>query len=362
MKTIQQIFVDHHDEFIKTAGYLSAAQRKALNAVCICRTGNAGQHVYECPDCREKHLADSSCGNRHCPVCQNDKAAQWVYRQQLKQLGCKYFMATFTVPRELHRIARRFPKEFYHALFRASSESLKLLKKDKRFVGCDTSGFFGILHTWGRQIQFHPHVHYVIPGGGLSRDLSRWCEPKGDFLVHVKALSKVFKGELYKQIDALGRLNYVPVNAWGKDWVVHCKCVGNGQNVLKYLGAYVFRVAISNARITEYDGQNVTFKYYKVGSKRVRYCTLPVLEFIRRYLRHVLPDGFMKVRHFGFLSSRSKVTIEYIRELISRFMDKLIELILPAPPEKPAPLLCKKCSGLMKWVGFTPPVRRKLSP
>ena len=297
MKTIQQIFHDHADKYLAECS-VPRHQRKVLDAICSCRTPAAGQHIFVCPDCNHAHIANSSCGNRHCPICQNDKAAEWVYRQQLKQLPCTYFLTTFTLPHEFHGVARRNPDEVYRAMFDASANSLKALQSDKRFVGCDLVGFFGILHTWGRQMQYHPHIHYVVAGGGLSSDRDRWIHPRyGDFLVHVRALSAVFKGKFRTELAKHGLLESVPKGVWQKDWVVHCKSVGNGRRALTYLGAYVFRVAISNARIVDYDGKRVTFKYYKVGSRRARTCTLDVIEFIRRYLQHVLPRGFMsKIR------------------------------------------------------------------
>jgi len=360
MKTIQQIFCNHAEEYLARYN-VPWHQRKVLDAICKCRTSDAGQHLFSCPDCNEQHIANSSCGNRHCPICQNDKAAEWVYRQQLKQLPCTYFLTTFTLPHEFHGIARRNPAEVYRALFDASASSLKALESDKRFVGCDLTGFFGILHTWGRQIQYHPHIHYVVAGGGLSSDRDRWLAPRGDFLVHVRALSAVFKGKFKAELSRYGLLESVPGHVWRKNWVVHCKSVGNGRRALTYLGAYVFRVAISNARITDYDGTQVTFKYYKVGSKRPRKCTLDVLEFIRRYLQHVLPKGFMKVRHYGFLSAKCSVSIEKLREIIQKCAEVLRNLLPPKPPEKVKPLTCPACSAVMKWECFVPGFRRIVS-
>jgi len=358
MKTIQQIFTDHEAEYLSIYR-VPRQQRKALDAICKCRTPAAGQHTFVCPDCKESHHADSSCGNRHCPVCQNEKAAKWVYRQQLKQLPCTYFLTTFTLPHEFHRLARRHPDEVYRALFNASANSLKALQSDQRFVGGDLTGFFGILHTWGRQIQYHPHIHYVVAGGGLSSDRDRWIPPRGDdFLVHVRALSAVFKGKFRDELAKCGLLKSAPESVWKKNWVVHCQSVGNGQRALTYLGAYVFRVGISNARITDYDGKTVTFKYYKVGSGRPRHCTLDVLEFIRRYLQHVLPKGFMKVRHYGFLSAKCSSSMEQIRELIALACGQLSEWIPPEPPEKFKPLTCQNCNAVMNWFCFSIGFRR----
>lgn len=351
MKAIQRIFTDHAEQYIKLHG-ATPDQIKVLNAICRCRTPLAGQHAYECPDCGKKHLADSSCGNRHCPVCQNDKAADWVYRQDLKTLPCIYFMVTFTMPRELHGVSRQYPKPVYSALFDAASESLKILMQDKRFVGCDLPGFFGVLHTWGRQLQYQPHVHCVVAGGGVSSDGTRWISARNGFLVHVKALSRMFRAKLRERLDKDGLRSLIPADVWKKDWVVHSKAVGDGRRVLKYLGAYVFRVGISNARIIDYDGGKVAFRYYKVGSRRPRTRTLDAHEFIGRYLQHALPSGFMKVRHYGFMSGKCRYSLERIREMIADLLVFMRETMPPKAPEKPKPLLCPECGKAMKWIAF----------
>ena len=218
MKIIQRIFTDHAADYVERYGdSMPCDQRKVLDALCKCRTPAAGRHLFACPQCDQQHLADSSCGNRHCPICRNDKAAQWVYRRQLKRLPCTYFLATFTLPRQFHGIARCYPEKVYRALFDASAESLKALESDKRFIGCKLTGFFGILHTWGRQIQYHPHVHYVVAGGGLSGDREHWIAAQGDFLVHVRALSAVFKGKFYNELAKHDLLKLIPGKIWKKE-------------------------------------------------------------------------------------------------------------------------------------------------
>ena len=359
MSRIQQIFRDHGPEYLKRYGRrMPAAHRKVIEAIIHCRNGHFGQHLFECAGCGQTHVAQSSCGNRHCPVCQNDKAAHWVYRQQLRLLPANYFLATFTVPPELWALARQYPREVYQAMFKASADSLRTLEADKRFVGCHVAGFFGILHTWGRQLQYHPHIHYVIPGGGLSADRDRWVASSGHFLVHVRALSRMFRGKLHAELQACGLFNQTARAVWSRPWVVHCKAVGNGRAAMKYLGAYVFRVAISDARIVDYDGNTVRFKYYRVGSRRPRYAQLDVLEFIRRFLQHVLPHGFMKIRHYGFLSPNFSVSLQRIRELICVLYEILRDqLPPPCKPRKTRPLCCPTCGKLMRWVCFIPAVR-----
>jgi len=281
------------------------------------------------------HIARSSCGNRHCPVCQHEKAVKWVYQQQLRLLPCNYFLVTFTLPDELRALARSNQSVVYKAMFDAASESLRTLEADKRFVGCKVPGFFGVLHTWGRQLQYHPHIHFVVPGGGLTADRSQWVAARGNFLVHVRALSKMYRGKLQKALRQAGLLEQTPASAWSKDWVVDCENVGDGAAVMKYLGAYVMRVAISAARMT-----------------------IDVFEFMRRFLQHVLPKGFMKIRHYGMLSPNFSVPLEKIRQMICSLHEALRKRLRELkPPQRPKPLRCPKCCSIMKWWTFLPPLR-----
>lgn len=230
-------------------------------------------------------------------------------------------------------------------------------------MGCSVAGFFGVLHTWTRQLEYHPHVHFIIPGGGLSKNREQWVAAQGNFLVHVRALSAMFRGKMKARLGALTLIDTIAPEVWTQDWVVHCKAVGDGQHTMKYLGAYVFRVAISNARIVAYDGQQVSFKYQKVGASRWRTLTLPAFEFMRRFLQHVLPKGFVKIRHYGFLAANFAVPIQTIRELICVLYEYLRDLPPQLlPPRKPKPLRCGACGGLMKWARFIPSFRATASP
>ena len=364
MSTIQDLFRDHRGEYFGHFGdCMPAMHSKVVDAICDCRSGACGHHLFACPDCHRHYVANSSCGNRHCPVCQNEKAGMWVYRQQLRLLPCNYFMATFTMPEGLRAVARGHQRVVYDAMFNEAAASLRTLEADKRFVGCKVAGFFGVLHTWGRQLQYHPHVHFVVPGGGLSQDRNKWVASSGHFLVHVRALSRMYRGKMKAALREAGLLDEVPEEVWQKEWVVHCKAVGDGRHTMKYLGAYIFRVAISNARIIAYDEVNVTFKYQKVGSSKWRKMTLPAIEFMRRYLQHVLPKGFVKVRHFGFLSPNFGMSIQRIRELICVLYELLRKNpVRIKPPNKPKPLRCARCSALMKWMRFLPPTATARSP
>ncbi len=204
MKILQQIFHDNADTYLSHFGTsVPIAHRRVIRAIRECRSGARGHHVFACQDCKQQHVANSSCGNRHCPVCQHEKGVQWVYRQQLRLLPCNYFLTTFTVPEALRACAQAHQAEVYRAMFDEAAASLKALEGDKRFVGCNIAGFFGVLHTWGRQIQYHPHVHFVVPGGGLTKDRDQWVSTRGDFLVHVKALSRMFRGRMKVRLEQL---------------------------------------------------------------------------------------------------------------------------------------------------------------
>lgn len=359
MSLIQTIFRDHAADYAKRLGHsLPDAHRRVMDAICGCRSGDCGHHLFACPDCGQTHMAKSSCGNRHCPLCQNEKAAHWVYKRQLGLLPCTYFMATFTLPEALRVAAWNHPTEVYNAMLDEAATSLRSLQADPRFGGIQIAGFFSVLHTWGRQLQFHPHAHFVIPGGGLSADRKKWIAARGDFLVHVRALSRMFRGKMHARLKEQGLLGAIPGEVWSQEWVVHCEAVGDGRAVMKYLGAYVFRVAVSDARIEAYDGAQVIVRYQKVGSAKWRRLTLSAAEFIRRFLQHVLPRGFVKIRHCGFLSPNFAVPIQKIREMICMLYELLrAQPVKVSPPRKIRPLRCPRCQALMRWIRFLAPPR-----
>jgi hypothetical protein len=212
-------------------------------------------------------------------------------------LPCPYFLVTFTLPAELRALARSHQRVVYAALLEASSEALRSLAADPKFVGTDRLGFFGVLHTWGRALDDHPHVHYVVPGGGLSADGSCGLPSRADFLVPVQALAIVFRAKFRDLLKREGLLDLADPAVWHHDWVVHAQAAGDGRAALRYLAPDVFRVAIGDHRIVWCDDGQVTFTDRRVGSNRPRKMTLDAREFIRRLLQHVLPVGFQKVRH-----------------------------------------------------------------
>jgi hypothetical protein len=335
---------------------MPAAHKKVLRAIAACRTGTLGRVVYRCECCGQIRAMGRSCGDRHCPACQRDKAEAWLAKQIDRLLPCPYFLVTFTLPAALREIARSHQRVVYSALFEASSGALRALAADHRFVGTQRLGFFGVLHTWGRTLEYHPHVHYVVPGGGLSADGRCWLPSRADFLVPAKALSIVFRARFRDILRREGLLKRVDPAVWQHDWVVHTQATGDGRQSLRYLAPYVFRVAIGDHRIVACDDDTVVFSYRRVGSNRLRTMTLDAQEFLRRFLQHVLPAGFQKVRHFGFLSPNSGTAIEALRWLITLHNGGVFTLLtmLTNPPLEPPALRCPACGGIMTVLGFAP--------
>jgi hypothetical protein len=282
-------------------------------AIEHCRTPALGGHVYVCPDCGEVQYVYHSCRNRHCPKCQNGNAQEWLEQQQALLLPVPYFMLTFTLPDALRGVARSHQTLVYDLLFRASAAAAQQLADDPRFVGGQI-GLVGVLHTWGRTLTFHPHVHYLCPAGGLASDGQTWLLARPDFLLPVQALSPIFRAKVRDAWRGTNGLAQVPPTVWAQDWVVHCQPVGNGLTALKYLAPYIFRVAISNSRIVQLENDQVTFRYRASDTGQARLCTLDAEEFIRRFLQHVLPKGFVKVRYYGFLSSGLRPRLTTVRQ------------------------------------------------
>lgn len=350
---IQNLFQTHGEAYLQCFGaHMPSNHRKVIRSIRNCGTGAFGQHAFSCDGCGESHYADSSCGDRHCPTCQGGKSDEWLNKQLAKALPVNYFMITFTVPEQLRRLIRSNQKVCYAALFKAASDALKKLAKDPRVVGCNTAGFTGILHTWTRQLEYHPHIHFIVPGGGLNKDGSEWKSSGASFYVHAKPLSKIFRAKFIDLLKAEGLT--VPQCVWKPDWVIDARHVGNGKRALKYLAQYVFRVAIAPSRIVEVTDTHVIFKYQRSGEKKQRKCSLKIFEFMRRYLQHVLPHGFTKVRHYGFMAANCRVPLQRIRELICALYELIIVELLPEPKPRRKPWTCKTCGGLIRWREFIP--------
>ena len=292
----------------------------AMRAIEQCRTEELGGHLYYCATCDERWYSYHSCRNRHCPKCQHDAAQTWLEKQHVLLLPAPYFLVTFTLPQSLRSLARTEQKTVYNLLFRSAARSLQQLAQDPRFVGGQI-GMVGILQTWTRDLRYHPHVHFLVAGGGLSTDGERWLRTKNHFFVHVKPLSRLFRGKMRNGLGKEGLLLQISDATWRQDWVVDCRPVGKGETALKYLAPYVFRVALSNKRILKRENDQVTFRYQDGETKRQRTCTLPVEAFIHRFLQHVMPKGFVKVRYYGLLAPGNRKRLAQAKQLLGKRTD-----------------------------------------
>jgi hypothetical protein len=325
---------------------LSRDQLRAMSAIERCRTAALGGHVEQCDQCHFQRIAYNSCGDRHCPKCQSLARAQWIEDRQAELLDTEYFHIVFTLPEEIAAIAYQNKKVVYDILFRATSETLRAIAADPKHLGAEI-GFFAVLHSWGQNLMFHPHLHCVVPGGGLSPDGSRWISCRKGFFLPVRVLSRLFRrlflelleksfddgqlkffSSLQELQDRKAFLRYLaPLRK--NEWVVYTKKPFAGpQQVLDYVGRYTHRVAISNNRILNIEGAQVTFRYkdYRDGSQQ-KTMTLSADEFIRRFLLHVLPAAFHRIRYYGFLGNRyRKEKLEQCRQLLG---------MVPCEPDSP---------------------------
>jgi hypothetical protein len=339
-----------------------ASHLKALRDIEHCRTGVFGGHVYSCERCQVVEYSYHSCRNRHCPKCQNQAGQAWLERQQGLLLPTPYFMVTFTLPEPLRRLTRSHQQVMYNLLFRTAAAALQELAQDRRFVGGQI-GLVGVLQTWARDLSYHPHLHFLVPGGGLSADGQQWLAARPGFLVHVRALSKLFRAKFRAALQKTDLFKQVPAQVWRQEWVVHSETVGDGQAALKYLAPYIFRVAISNKRIVNVADGQVTFRYTPSGCKKSKRCTLPAEEFIRRFLQHVLPKGFVKVRYYGLFAPGQRQRLKQARALLEADhppepAPELEPDLTPTEAETEPPAypdrLCPKCGRPMR--------RQKLPP
>lgn len=318
------------DYLLQHGDSVPANHRRVLNLITKCGTGELGSLVYECNFCDQLHWMDRSCGNRHCPSCQQKKTQQWLAKQSQKLLPVHYFLVTFTVPQELRLALRGQQWDGYSALFEAGAEALRDVMKATRSTKDGVPGFFGVLHTWGRNpMTYHPHVHFVVPGGAVQTDANgyakQWLPASEKFLVHHGTLIRTFKAKFKDKLATSGVTDDVSrrelAAAWKKKSVVDIEPVGNGEAVLKYLAPYVYRVAISNNRIVAVDDSHVTFRMTPSGTKSSVTKRVTGSEFVRGFCQHILPKnptsggGFHKIRYYGFLSPNSRIRLEEVRWL-----------------------------------------------
>ena len=322
---VADIFRAEATAFLRAqAPHCSAQQKRVFWDIQACRTAVMGGHVRACGDCGHREIAYNSCRNRHCPKCQAMARAQWLQAREAELLPIPYFHIVFTLPAEIATVALQNKRLLYGMLFKAASETLKQVAADPRHLGAAQIGVLAVLHTWGQNLMHHPHLHCVVSGGGLPQDEACWIASKDYYFLPVKVLSRVFRNKFRRLLEeafARGELGFHgklaslahPQNfrqfldaATNREWIVYAKRPFREPGcVLKYLARYTHRVAISNQRLVNYRDGQVTFRYKDYARRGAqRTMTLPAAEFIRRFLMHVLPRGFMRIRHYGFLANR----------------------------------------------------------
>ena len=273
-------------------------------------------------------------------------------------LPTHYFLVTVTLPEELRDIARSNQRIVYKAMFSCTHGALKKLAKDKKYIGSNRIGYLAVLHTWGSMLQYHPHIHMVIPGGAVSKDGEQWLSSRQDLFVHTKPFSIIFRAKFRDEMKNANLFNEIDPSVWKQGWVVHSQSAGKGQNALRYLSRYVFRVAISNNRIKSIGYDAIKFTYKDRERKTWKTMKLKPMEFIRRFLQHVLPRGFMKIRHYGFLSPNSAFSIDRLRELISLIYDVIKEFSASIPKIIKRKLKCACCGKPLIFIAFKKPVSK----
>ena len=357
---------------------MPARHRRVFQKILACRTPAFGGQLFQCPDCPGFHYRYHSCNDRHCPQCGQTDADDWLQRQRERLLlPVPYFLVTFTVPEELRRFIRSHPQIGLDLLFAASAQALQDLAANPRRLGAQL-GMLGVLHTWSRTLIFHPHIHYLVPGGGLSRDGRSWVSARRQFLLHHRALGDhcrlLFKTRLFKDHPQL--FASVPANVWKRHWNVGCQAAGSGENALRYLSRYVFKTATNNRILRRLPDGKVRWPYR--DSKTGRHTSIPLdpLDFMARFLQHILPRGFARVRTFGWLHPAARLRANRLRALLRQ------KPLLSAPekdtwlppanphlepsdatqPQGPSAPLCPRCQQTMLRVGSWHPGQVLLYP
>ena len=338
--------VDEYDAACKAnyAARLLPSHLSAIRAMQRCRTPDAGELHVRCTECGQAEWRPLSCGHRSCPKCQNHEATKWLDRQQGKLLPVDYFMVTFTLPYELRQLAWHHQTDIYNMLFACASSTLKAFGLNPTHLGADM-GMTVILHTHNRQLDYHPHVHAVVPGGGIDKRRRQWKKKKGKYLFNAFALAKVFRARFLDAINKAGLS--IPGNLPQK-WVVDCSHVGRGQPALQYLSRYLYRGVISENNIVSNQRGQVTFTYIEGRSGKTRYRTLEGEDFLWLVLQHVLPKGFRRVRDDGFLHGNAKKLLSVVQ--------LALKVMIAARLPRPRPVFkCPRCQAPMAVVAFLRP-------
>lgn len=362
MVELAEIVRIHGNDYLEQFGQrMPARHRRALGAIVSCRTEAMGGHVEQCDEdaCGHHRYAYHSCKNRNCPKCHGADTSKWIAKRRKELLPVPYFHVTITIPQQLRRLARSHQDKVYSTLMATAAEALQKLACDPQYVGGKLA-ILAVLHTWTRTLEHHPHVHMLVPAGGLDSD-GRWRKArKKKYLVCEKALSKLFRGKFMARLKKQFPEEMLPKELWQTDWVVKIKPpVKNPKKVLDYLGRYVHRIAIANSRILALQEGKVTFRYQESDTWQWKTMTLPAEEFLRRYLQHVLPEGFHKVRYFGLWSPANRRKLAQIQAEMAENIEPVAED--EVTPSGPMVKLCPCCGkGIMVVIEVLP--RQARSP
>jgi len=339
------IINQYYDAFInRYADTALPGHLKAMNAIRSCRTPDSGELYVRCTECNHAEWRPLSCGHRSCPQCQNHEASQWIDRQQGKLLPVPYFMVTFTLPYELRSLSWHHQKVVFSILFICVSSTLKDFGLNPKNLGAEI-GMTMVLHTHNRRRDFHPHMHVVVPGGGVDKCRRQWKKKKGKYLFNQKAMAKVFRVRFLAALNEAGLS--IPKRV-SKEWVVDCSHVGKGITALKYLSKYLYRGVISEKNIVSNQNGQVTFKYIESKTGNTRYRTLKGEDFLHLIMQHVLPKGFRRVRDYGFLHSNAKKLL-FLVQLI-------LHVGIEGIKQRPRPVFkCPCCKSPMVIMGFRRP-------
>lgn len=319
---------------------LSPDQVKAFNAILDCRTAESGEVAVSCSRCSRIEWKPLSCGNRNCPKCQNHNTSQWIDRQINKLLPVRYFMITFTLPFQFRALAGRFPKQIYALFFLCVAGVLKDFGLNPKHLGAEI-GMTMVLHTNSRSLNYHPHIHVIVPGGGINRSRKQWKKKKGRYLFNQDNLAKVFRARFFAK---LSKFDFsIPKAPF--EWIVDCRHVGKGAAAIKYLSKYLYKGVIAEKNIVANENGKVTFRYIDSETKTPKYRTLPGEDFIYLILQHVLPKGFRRVRDYGFLHANAKKLLSLV-QLVLHVIIQEIEL-----RARPA-FKCSRCKSPMVVIGF----------
>ncbi|MBA4073321.1 MAG: IS91 family transposase, partial [Gemmatimonas sp.] len=302
------------------AGQLLPSHRRAMDDIVACRTSVLGGSLYACDDCGALDYAYHSCRNRHCPTCQEERAQEWLDRVRQRLLPCDHYLLTFTLPQQLRAVARTHQAVVYAMLLREAAASVQTLAADPTWVG-GPPGILAVLHTWTRTLEYPPHAHLLVTAGGLARDGRAWRKPTHPrFLLPGYALSPIFRAKMRDALARAGLAQDIDPLVWSRDWVVHGQQIGRGAqagaHAARYLARYVYHVALTNHRLETFEHGRVTFRYTHGRTHETRHLTLPVDAFITRFLQHVLPRGFTKIRYYGLLSPTNRTDLERARHLL----------------------------------------------